>query len=314
MLRGTNYLPQSHPWVGLWRETTAAEMDADAVRMEALGMNAFRTFLFFDEEANLVDRDGTMHPEVTAKIDALLQAADAHHLKVILCVGGSVPHRDEPATTWRRFVRTAVEPFANDGRVLAWDLVNEPGGDQGPASPDWSTFVQTTYAELVAAAPRHLRTVGVAWQLDQLATLGVRPELAQYHEYSGAVAVQPPGAPPVRNIADDARQKMNLVGAQTPLIFGEFGYSTQPADGHTDASEARQREIYANVLSGAEAAQVAGVFNWTLYHFEPTWMGTFEQAFGIVRLDGTLKPAGELLVERYRTWRTQRRAPWEVAE
>jgi endo-1,4-beta-mannosidase len=309
-LRGTNYLPRQFPWPGLWREATEKTFDEEFDLMKDLNMNSFRTFYFFDEEAQLVRRDGVLTPGLLRKVHTLLDQADQHHLKVMLCLTGSLPHLEE-IDTWRRFLRTAVEPFAYDGRVLMWDLINEPGGSDGPkASPELSRWIQTLYPDLERLAPRHLLTVGLCWQFDQLWDLKVKPPVAQYHNYSGAVAVQPEGEPPVRNVADDLRKTLEFV-ENRPLIIGEFGYATVKDAEREDASEERQLKIYEGVLKGAETAQITGVYNWTLFHFVPDWMGPGEQSFGVVRPDNSLKPAGVLLKKTLGEWRDRARAPWE---
>jgi hypothetical protein len=309
-LRGTNYLPRHYPWPGLWRQATEQTFEEEFQVMNDLSMNSLRTFYFADEEAGLTRRDGAFTPPLLSRICKLLEVADRHRLKVMICLGGATPHMDE-LDYWRRFVRFSVEPFQYDGRILMWDLINEPGGSDGPkANPTLAQWMQAMYPELERVAPNHLLTVGLTWQFDQLFELGIRPPVGQYHHYSGSIGYQPAGEPPVRNCADDMKgTKALLAGA--PLVIGEFGYATQVDGARADASEDRQLEIYAGVLTGAEIARVAGVYNWTLFHFAPDWMGKGEQSFGIVNLDGSLKPAGELLQLTYRRWRSMVKAPWE---
>lgn len=310
MLRGANYLPRETPWPGLWREATRETFRAEFSVAQGLIINTLRTFYFFDTESGLITEEGLMTPELIARVDVLLDEADAHGMKVIICLGGALPPLEEH-DTFRRFMRTGVEPFRYDGRVLMWDLINEPGGSEGPkATPELATWIQVMYPELTALAPEHMLTVGLAWQFDQLRELGVQPLVNQFHNYSGAVATQPQGQPPVRNVADDLAAILESIDHQ-PLIIGEFGYSTHPTSDRPDASEQRQLEIYEGVLLGSEVAGIAGVYNWTIFDFVPDWMGLGEQHFGIVRTDDTLKPAGVMLRETYRRWREKTRAPWE---
>jgi hypothetical protein len=311
MLRGTNYLPRRYPWPGLWRQATEETFEGEFQVMNDLCMNSLRTFFFADEEAGLTRRDGAFTPPLLARICKLLEVADRHRLKVMICLGGSAPHLDE-LDYWRRFMRFSVEPFQYDGRILMWDLMNEPGGGDGPkATPALAHWLQTMYPELERVAPNHLLTVGLCWQFDQLFDLGIHPPVGQYHHYSGSIGYQPDGEPPVRNCADDMKATKGLLEG-APLTIGEFGYATQVDGARADASEDRQLEIYAGVLTGAEMARLAGVYNWTLFHFEPDWMGKGEQSFGVVNLDGSLKPAGQLLQLTYRRWRTMVKAPWEA--
>jgi len=307
MLRGTNYYPQYQPWPGLWRAATDWDFARDCALMSgALYMNTFRTFYNVDTEWGLTRPDGAITPRVLARFGRLLGAADENHLKVMLCIGGVVDVSDLNAS--KRFFRTGVEPFVWDGRVLMWDVINEPGGADGPkATPELAKAVQELSAWLSELDGNHLWTVGLTWQFDQLWELGVKPPVGQYHDYSGAIGVQPEGQPPVRNVAEDLANTLEFIDHR-PLIIGEFGMGTA---GDRGVSLERQQEIYQGVLEGAEVAGIAGVYNWTLYEFAPDWMGKYEQSFGIVRVDGTLKPAGETLRDYYRKWRAQVKAPWE---
>ena len=314
MLRGTNYYPRRTPWPGLWREATEQEFEAEFSIMDSLHINTFRTFYNMDEEAKLTRRDGAMTPVVIARINKLLEVAARHRLKVMLCLGGG-PHMGE-IDTWQRFYRFGVEPFQYDGRILMWDLINEPGGGDGPkATPELAHWIQAMYPYLEKLAPNHIVHTGVAWQFDQLWDLGIKPPVAHYHHYSGTVGVQPEGKPPVRNVADDVVGISKFVGNR-PLIIGEFGYATVVDNIRKDASEARQLAIYEGVLSGVEAAvkrgvNLVGVYNWCELDFIPDWMGKGEQSFGVVRVDGSLKPAGKLLQETYARWAGNVKAEWE---
>jgi hypothetical protein len=314
MLRGTNYYPRAHPWPGLWREMDEGSFEAEFVELEGLHINTIRTFYNLDVDAGLHRKDGAFTPLLLSRINTLLAVAARHHVKVMLCIGSAGDIKD--FAVQRRFFRTGVEPFAYDGRVLMWDLINEPGGADGPkANPDLARWIQVMYEELGQVASGHLRTVGLCWQFDQLWALGVKPPVGQYHNYSAATGVQPEGQPPVRNVADDLRKTAESIDNR-PLIIGEFGYASQVDAARQDASEATQCRITRDVLVGVEAAvtsgvNLVGVYNWCAFHFAPDWMGKGEQAFGVIRLDGTLKPAGEVLRDTYARWRGHVKAPWE---
>ncbi|MGI6352202.1 MAG: cellulase family glycosylhydrolase [Armatimonadota bacterium] len=311
MLRGANYLPRLTPWPGLWREADRRVFQAEFAALEELFVNTLRTFYFFDTDSGLITQEGLMTPEILARIDVLLDEAEAHGMKVMICLGGALPPLEDH-DTFRRFMRSGVEPFRYDGRVLMWDLINEPGGSEGPkATHELARWIQVMYPELVDLAPEHMITVGLAWQFDQLWDLGIQPPVGQFHNYSGAVAVQPEGEPPVRNVADDLTDILEFIDHR-PLIVGEFGYTTHRTDARPDASDQRQLEIYEGVLLGAEVAGIAGVYNWIVFDFVPDWMGVEEQHFGVIRTDDSLKPAGVMLRDTYRRWMDNVRAPWEL--
>ncbi|MBI5834994.1 MAG: cellulase family glycosylhydrolase [Armatimonadetes bacterium] len=313
-LRGTNYYPRVQPWPGLWRAMDETALEAEFRELDGLNINWIRTFYNFDPDAGLHRRDGSFTATVLARVETLLRVAARHRVKVMLTIGSA--GRQDDLLMQRRFFRTGVEPFLHDGRILMWDLMNEPGGNDGPkATPELARWLADMWAYLAQLDTQHLATVGLAWQFDQLWSLGVKPPVAQYHHYSGSVGVQPAGQPPVRNAADDLRGTAKQIDNR-PLIIGEFGYASAPDDVRRDATEARQEQITRWVIEGVEDAvksgvHVAGVANWCAFHFKPDWMGKGEQSFGVIRLDGSLKPAGVTLRDTYARWREARRAPWE---
>lgn len=310
-IRGTNYLARRYPWPGLYRQASVVTFEDDFALMRTFSINTIRTFVFYDadEQYGLYRKDGSATTKAQKGLADLLAVADRHHIKVILNAGALPPLEDIPAA--RRMYKTILSPFINDGRILMFDVMNEPGGSDGPkANKTLSTWLQTMYAYSRSILPNHMLTVGLCWQFDQLWDLGIKPDVAQYHDYSGAVGSQPVGKPPVRNISDDLARIKSFVGKR-PLIIGEFGISTA-AEVPRGVSEARQKEIYAGIFEGAEKQRITGVLNWTFYDFVPDWMGKFEQKFGIVRTDGSLKPAGVLLKQVYTRWAAQYPAQWDV--
>jgi hypothetical protein len=265
-----------------------------------------RTFAFYDPEGQLYHTDGSATATAQKRLNDLLAVADRHHIKVVLCID----HCPLDLVPARHMFKTILGPFVDDGRILMVDIFNEPGGGNGPKSdPAIAGFLRYMYPYTHRLMPNHLLTVGLAWHFSELWDLGIRPDVAQYHDYSAAVGRQPPGQPHVRNVSDDLRGNQAFVG-QRPLLIGEFGHSTAgPKFG--GVTEERQREIYQGVLEGAEDQKIAGVINWTLFDFRPDWMGTHNQFYGIVRTDGSLKPAGDLLRQVYRRWEQTWPAPWD---
>ncbi len=309
-IHGTNYLPAMWPWPGLFREATVQDYDRDFALMRKYHMNTMRTFAFYDTEPkyHLYRKDGSATTIAQKKLNDLLTIADKYHIKVVLCPGALPPLEDIGAA--KRMSKTIFGPFRYDGRILMFDVMNEPGGSDGPkANPTLSKWLQEMYAYTRALLPNHLLTIGLCWQFDQLWDLGVKPDVAQYHNYSGAIGRQPKDQPPVRNVSDDLKNTQAFVGNR-PLYIGEFGHSSAAKE-YEGVGEERQREIYQGVLEGAEDQKIAGVTNWTLFDFVPDWMGKKEQVYGIVRTDGSLKPSGELLVATYERWAREHPAPWD---
>src|SRR5205814_176343 len=78
-----------------------------------------------------------------------------------------------------------------------------------------------------------------------------------------------------------------------------MGWPTGPAELSTaqaDYSEGTQQFLYRSMLGDAKAAGLAGVVQWTLWDFPRGSAGNKQKAaleewFGLVRLDGSFKPA-----------------------
>jgi hypothetical protein len=315
-VRGTNYYPRRTPWPGLWKDATLADYEAEFKEMAALNINSLRTFYLGLDARTLQRADGTFLPPLIATINAFLAVAARHHVKVMLCLdgGGGAPKSD--LLYWQRFFRSGIEPFIYDGRVLMWDLINEPGGNDGPkATPELTTWMQKMYAELRSIDSNHLTTVGLTWQFDQLWEIGIQPDVGQYHNYSGAVGVTPPENPTIRNVAHDLKEIAATYTQKHPLIIGEFGLfstdGTETSEAQRQAALDKQSNITRWVLEGAEAARIAGVMNWCAFEFTPDWMGIKEKTFGVILPDGTLKPAGVILRDTYARWKAQSPASWE---
>jgi len=310
VLRGTNYYPRYNSWGNMWKQQTAEQFEAEFAEMQALHINTIRTF-YIGQVPETHFEGGLAKPETIQKANQLFETADRHHMKVLMCMGGR-DFDDTNLSDWKRYIRTNVEPFIYDGRVLLWDLINEPGGNEGPASTaELSNWMKEMYAFITHMDINHLHTVGLTWQFDQLHGLGIKPEVEQYHDYSGAVGVS--GDPDERSILNDLLRYHQLVEGR-PLIIGEFGISSNNTD-RIPSSEAYQLNRYEWIVEGVEAAiqqdvNVIGIFNWCAFHF-PNVGDPFEQAFGVINEDGSLKPAGTFLKETYARWKQNHPAPWD---
>ena len=101
-------------------------------------------------------------------------------------------------------------------------------------------------------------------------------------------------------------------GGARPLLIGEFGMSTarDPRHGVEDSlrarigdapgTEAEQARLYEIVLAAAEKDRVAGVLPWCLYDYPIK--NPDESRFGLVRSDGSLKPAAQVLRDAFLRW------------
>lgn len=310
-VRGINYFPHATPWGGMWTQTAPDVWERDMALAASLGVNTIRTFLQFSprlEQAGLLNPDGSLMPAYHEKFEQLLAAAWRHGIRVIVCLEFSSQWltATNAAARWRRALTDVVGAHRDDGRVLLWDLMNEPDDD--------AKWADATRAYLRAALPfvkqldpNHATTIGITFRCDRLMTVGL-PDVLQYHEYSPKAQLFAQGAARVNvSIANQRR-----AGGARPLLIGEFGMSTarDPKNGAdpalrgklTDApgTEAEQARLYEIVLAAAEKERVAGVLAWCLHDYPIK--NPNESHFGLVRADGTLKPAAIVLRDAYLHW------------
>ncbi len=310
-IRGVNYMPRDTPWGGMWTKTPSEVWEQDMALAASLGCNTVRTFLMFSsqaEQAGLLNPDGSLTAAYHTQFEQLLAAAWRHGIRLIVCFEFSQQWLAAPdaAARSQRTLADIVGAHRTDGRVLLWDLMNEPEDD--------AKWTAGTRAYLQAALPfvkqldsQHLTTVGLTWRVDRLQEVGL-PDVMQYHEYSPKQVLFERGAARVREVIDNVRNSSN----SRPLLIGEFGMCTarDPQHGVTGplqaklaghpGSEAEQARIYETVLQAAQQDRIAGVLAWCLHDYAIE--NPNEAHFGLVRRDGTLKPAAQVLRQAFVRW------------
>jgi endo-1,4-beta-mannosidase len=238
----------------------------------------------------------------------LLQIAAGYDMKVIFTLfewHNEYPRPGERDYTRQlAYMRGLVAPFANDDRVLAWDLHNEP--EHYPTWISGRKDVVIAWAANIAVALRqidrnHMLTIGVAnyETLFAQASDGRKlidiVDLVSFHCYdAGALRTQ-----------INALEKLT----SKPLLLEEMGWPTGPAELSTGAArydEATQLFLYRSMLGDAKASSLVGVVQWMLWDYLPGYDRSkgdtlsYEPYFGLVRLDGSLKPAAAEFREAYR--------------
>ena len=312
VVRGVNYYPRETPWGGMWTKTPPEVWQRDLALAASLGINTVRTFVPFGshlEQAGLVQADGAPTPAYLDKLEQLLQAAWSHGIRLIVCFEFSqnwLAAADDGAR-WRRALATVVAAHRNDGRVLLWDLMNEPE-DDAKWTDGTRAYLRAALPLLKQFDPQHLSTVGLTWRIDRLTQVGL-PDVLQYHEYCPKAHLFEKGPARVSQSVAGQRQ----AGGARPLLIGEFGMSTarDPLHGAAAAlraklgeppgTEADQARLYEIVLTAAERDRVAGVLSWCLHDYPIP--NPNEAHFGLVRQDGSLKPAAAVLERYYRKWK-----------
>jgi hypothetical protein len=179
-LVGSNYAPKSAiNQLEMWQEATfdPVQIDTELTWAEAMGMNTMRVFLhdlLWQQDAGGFQK----------RIDRFLTIASRHHIRPMFVLFDScwdpLPHlgpQHPPipgvhnsgwvqspgapaladATQHPRleaYVQGVVGAFANDNRILAWDVWNEPGADNAGSYPKEELKEKDKTARVTALLPQ----------------------------------------------------------------------------------------------------------------------------------------------------------------
>jgi hypothetical protein len=179
-LVGSNYIPKSAiNQLEMWQEPTfdPAEIDKELTWAEAMGMNTMRVFLhdlLWQQDAAGFEK----------RIDRFLTIASRHHIRPVFVLFDScwdpLPHlgpQHPPIpgvhnSGWvqspgaaaladpnqyprlKTYVLGVVGAFANDERILAWDVWNEPGGVSSGTYPNEELKEKEKIALVTALLPK----------------------------------------------------------------------------------------------------------------------------------------------------------------
>ena len=290
-LEEISYYPRNHAWLQFWADwpATALEMDEDMHLIRALGANTVRFF---------VHPNAFNYPDLptSAQLDRFEEAlalVDAHglqaHVTLFDCWWSW--HEIEASRAW---LAAIVGPYRDDPRIAAWELQNEVDLSQQVVR-DW---VQTLFPDLKGLAgdtPCTVSVFNVEWLKDvQDLTAPATPDLYSLHWYP---ALPLTWTTPLTATLQRAKE---LVGVDK-LLLGEFGIDTYRV------SETTQADLYHDVLHTAHQQGIVHLGQWTLYDFpegtaqcDPaTPAPAPELHFGLYRLDGSPKPAAQILRDAF---------------
>jgi hypothetical protein len=177
---GSNYIPKTAiNELEMWQEPTfdPAEIDKELTWAEAMGMNTMRVFL----HDLLWQQDAVGFQK---RIDRFLTIASRHHIRPLFVLFDSCwdpsPHlgpQHPPIpgvhnSGWvqspgaaalsdpnqyprlKSYVMGVVGAFANDDRILAWDIWNEPGGVSSETYPNEELKEKDKIARVTALLPQ----------------------------------------------------------------------------------------------------------------------------------------------------------------
>jgi endo-1,4-beta-mannosidase len=229
-------------------------------------------------------------------------------------------------------VETCARALSGDSAIRAFDLANEIDGAQHPQSRDagrlWASLLADTIRQAAPGTPiqigAHLPSLTTAnnMRIDDLAGVADEDVMHAYPLYSDVARshLDPQLVP------FSCALTAGLSGRERPPLMQEFGLCTAPpgAAGHmiTDdflgksrvqylASEDEAAEYYDAVLERLLRIGAAGAYAWCygdydsqLFDRAPLATAVRERTFGLVRADGSEKPAASV----FRTFRKRRDA------
>lgn len=306
-INGFNYYPMMHPWrpfnLGDW---DPAENQRELALAVGLGANVIRIFIDFqfslDNLRAQEPRDAYFAPvsQYVQNVREFLDIAGKLDLQVIVTLFDSMDWvLYQPQYHWmaEEYLKELIPPFANDPRIMCWDLQNEPDraislvGNAAviPFFQKMSTLVRQV-------DPRHLQTIG--W-IDR-ARAKYFPDLDQlldfwcFHFYDKAEVLN--------GLVQFYKSK-----TRKPVLLEEFGLATggPGADGaHTEQDQAAH---YATILKTLETNRMCGSVPWTLCDFPigiagnpPSPNDSPEDHYGVFHLDYSPKPAAAVLQDFWR--------------
>lgn len=301
-IRGFNYYPRTHPWktfnIGEW-EPGAVERELQLGA--SLGANVVRAFIDFQfslDNTKAQQPIDNYYAPITRYLDNVrefLDLAARFDLQVIVSLFDSMDWSIyQPQNFWiaEEYVKAWIPLFANDTRIMCWDLQNEPDKAIRLIGPD----VVIPFFKRISAAIRgmdsnHLQTIG--W-IDR-ARAKYFPDLDDsldfwcFHFY---------------DTTDRLNDLLQFYKSKTtkPVLLEEFGLATGgpgPDGQHTELDQALH---YSSVLAMLENNNMCGSVFWVLTDFPAGLAGnppipgdSPENHFGIFHLDYSEKPAAAII-------------------
>jgi hypothetical protein len=276
----------------MWRDWDGPQVQRElTLARDQLGINAVRVLLPY----NFGGSQRVGGSELDEQIDHLRQLAQIAgqlNLRLIVTLFDFMP--DFPSAGSRAealnldYLRAVLGSFADDERIMAWDLHNEPDhyGQWKAGDPDSVLdWLGRMADEAHRIAPSQLVTVGMG-QAESLWRPG--PDGRRAVDFSDLVSVH------IYDAGAAVRQ-IDAIRARTgrPILVEEFGWPTDTPCLAPNWNEATQVQLYRDVMAAARSG-AAGAVAWTLRDYDQAagmrW-DSHEEHMGLYRPDDSLKPA-----------------------
>lgn len=168
VLKGVNYYPQWHPWGEMWRAWDAPQTARELRQArDDLGINALRVLLPYNYSGSKTGA-GKVTPTLLGRMAELTQIAGELDMRLLITLFDFQHDFPAPGSAAEQaniaYLQALIAPFANDERILGWDLHNEPDHyaawrDEGP--PVVLGWLARMADVVHGLAPQQLVTVGM---------------------------------------------------------------------------------------------------------------------------------------------------------
>ena len=295
-LKGHNFYPYQNPWAEMWKQWDGPEVQTEVGQAALLGDNVLRILVPYGAgDAWNDDQTGQVNSIYLDELHQMVQIAGNAGMKVILTLFdfyGDFPAVGSVAANANRtYAQTIVRSFADDDRVLAWDIHNEP--DNYPAWSkdkhydavlDWTARMREAISE---ADPNHLITVGVGFYENIWRTDSQGRSFASLSDY---ISLHSYNALDFGNEVYHIREHE----AHKPILMEETGWPTGPATHDPHFTEAEQLKVWQLAMQTVVQQNLVGVLGWVLRDQVPNGLispDDNQYYYGVIRRNGTLKPA-----------------------
>jgi hypothetical protein len=292
-----SYYPRNHAWLEFWANWPDAlqEMDADLDPIRDLGANTVRIFV----HPGAFNYPGVPTPAQLERFEEALGLIDAHELRAHVNLFDCWWSWPEIVDS-RAWMAKMVGPYRDDPRIALWELQNEvplydEKGQKNQAVHDWVRALFPDLKQLAGSTPCTVSVSHVEWLQDiKTLTGSTPPDLYSLHWYPDSLLTW------TATLTATLQRAQELVGGDR-LLLGEFGAET------STFTEDTQADLYRDVLYYAHQQGIVHLGQWTLYDFpegtaqcDPaTPASCAERHFGIYRLDGSPKPAAQVLRDAF---------------
>jgi hypothetical protein len=293
MLKGLNYYPSAQPWSHMWREWDGPAVERELARARReLGINVVRILVPFRKVEGWQDDYRNIPPRMLNHLRQFVQIAGQQQLKVIVTLFDWHDSIEPAGSDGERadlyYLRTIVDIFKQDDRVLAWDLHNEPDNypawerESPPAVVDWLWRMAAALRQIDL---RHPITVGVG---DPGSLWQAAPDGRSIADLSDIISVHSYDAARYPELIAEVHARTSK-----PVLLEEFGWPSGPECRGVYYDEPSQLYLYRQAMQASATSGLVGMLGWW-YQDPPATLvyATDENGhFGLYRRDGEAKPA-----------------------